>query len=89
MNVYNPLGQTRSDYIRIPVSSPGWIVTDLQTGEVIPNQEIPLREEVLFLPGRESIATTEVLFRAPSLPALGSKFFAFQKSTGDSRGHCF
>ena len=34
VNVYNPLGRTRSDYIRIPVTQGGWNVTDLETGEV-------------------------------------------------------
>ena len=49
-------------------------------------QEIPIQEEVLNIPGRDSPANLEVLFQASNLPALGSKFFSFQMGSSEDEG---
>lgn len=44
---------------------------------------IPIPEAVLKIPGRNSSAKSELIFRANDLPPLGFKSYYVQRSTGN------
>lgn len=64
-------------------------------GEELTTQLVPIPQSVLDMPGRESSATQELVFKAKDLPPLGFKTYYVQKTdesvspaepvTGDER----
>jgi len=78
--VYNPLGHVRSSVVHLPVvTSEGWIITNDQ-GQVLNHQVTPLMEQVLQIPGRQSLAQFDLAFVAADVPPLTIRSFRIQKS---------
>lgn len=74
VTLYNPLGHTRDQYVRLPVNGNSYQVKDAQ-GVTLPVQLIPLPKPVTDLKFRGSIAAQELLFLADEIPPLGYKSF--------------
>lgn len=51
-------------------------------GSVIPSEIFPIPEPVRRIPGRNSSATSELVFLAAQLPPMGSKSFLVERTTG-------
>ncbi|XP_043485751.1 lysosomal alpha-mannosidase isoform X1 [Polistes fuscatus] len=73
--IYNPQSQPVSPYIRLPVNGNSYEVLDSTVNVKIVSQIVPIPERVLQIPGRESKATKELVFRANDLPPLGYKAY--------------
>ena len=84
IRVYNPMGRTQSRYIHVPISFENAVVTKYPGGEVVTCQTIPLADAVKRIPGRESLATHDLIFKASALPALGSLYFEVHKLAGST-----
>ncbi|KAJ4433198.1 hypothetical protein ANN_15455, partial [Periplaneta americana] len=83
VTVYNPLSHSLDYSVRFPVPSGTYTVQD-PTGAELPFQIIPLPDEVLALPERDSsIATHELAFRALSLPPLGFRSYYVVRVSDD------
>eukprot|EP00095_Tigriopus_kingsejongensis_P008379 snap_masked-scaffold9_size846264-processed-gene-1.4 protein:Tk08379 transcript:snap_masked-scaffold9_size846264-processed-gene-1.4-mRNA-1 annotation:"lysosomal alpha-mannosidase" len=74
INAYNPLARKQSRFIRVPVKSEFWSVTN-EEGQTVPCQTVPIPQEVLSMPGQVTKATFELVFKALDLPPLGGAFF--------------
>nr|CAD7590765.1 unnamed protein product [Timema genevievae] len=74
VTVYNPLSHPVSLYIRVPVPGQTYSVKDPNNKDVV-SQLIPIPTSVLNIPGRFSSATSELVFRAVSLPPLGYRSY--------------
>ncbi|XP_077291379.1 lysosomal alpha-mannosidase-like isoform X2 [Arctopsyche grandis] len=80
VTVYNPLGHTIDDYIRLPIAGNTYDVTSA-SGEKVETQIVAISENVLNqLKTRNSIATKELVFLVEKLPRLGYKSFYVQKT---------
>ncbi len=73
VNVYNPLTKPVQKFVRLPVRGKGYEVL-APNGDSIVTQLVPIPARVKLIPGRQSIATKELVFKA-DLPALGFKSF--------------
>ena len=74
VNIYNPLARTRTYYARLPVIFASYQV-QTQQGDDIPSQLVPIPEQVLSLPGRESQATHVLVFKTTTDPMSISQYF--------------
>ena len=81
VNVYNPLGRNVSKIVRLPVPNPGYEVKDSR-GQVLTSQVMPVPNPVLLIPGRNSKAGHELIFKAEEIPGLGFKSFYVSKNPG-------
>ncbi|XP_046734873.1 lysosomal alpha-mannosidase isoform X4 [Diprion similis] len=70
LTLYNPQSRVVSSFVRIPVTGNSYVVRDF-TGANLATQIIPIPPEVLAIPGRESSAVNELVFRAKNIQALG------------------
>ncbi|KAK2580291.1 hypothetical protein KPH14_012534 [Odynerus spinipes] len=75
VQVYNPLSRPVSTYVRLPVAGRVYHVWDATDDVKLTSQVIPVPEQVLRVPGRESKATNELIFRAIDLPPLGYRTY--------------
>ncbi|XP_044001802.1 lysosomal alpha-mannosidase-like isoform X1 [Aphidius gifuensis] len=83
VTLYNPQSNPVSSYIRIPVNGKSYIVND-HTGAEILTQLVPIPLAVVQLPGRKSIATRELVFRALNISAFGyQSYFVSEKLSDD------
>lgn len=79
VTLYNPRSHSVSSYVRVPVAGKNYVVND-PTGTEILTQLIPIPAAVLQVPGRESRATRELVFRALNIPPFGyQSFFITEK----------
>jgi len=76
--IYNPMAKNISSFIRIPVKNKHVYRVLNSENNKIETQLVPIPEEVLRIPGRESVAKYEVVFYAEDIPGLGSKTFKFE-----------
>nr|APA33853.1 seminal fluid protein [Nilaparvata lugens] len=84
VNVYNPLAQVDSTYVRIPVFLGDYKVTG-PTGQEVPSELVPLPKPVQLIPGRKANATVELLFEADNISQLGLKSYHIERlGSGDS-----
>ncbi|XP_015516452.1 lysosomal alpha-mannosidase isoform X2 [Neodiprion lecontei] len=79
LTLYNPQSRVVSTFVRIPVTGNSYVVRDF-TGASIVTQIIPIPPEVLAIPGRESSAINELVFRARNVPAFGYQAYYVTKS---------
>lgn len=71
VTVYNPLPRRNSYVIRLPLkSTSSAIIRDDQGSDVL-SETIPISDKVAAIPGRESSADVEVIFKAEDVPPLG------------------
>lgn len=83
VHIYNPLSRPVSTYIRFPVNGSSYEVLDLAERVEITSQVVSVPEQVLRVPGRESKATKELVFRAIDLPPLGYKAYQVNVKSGE------
>lgn len=76
--VYNPLASKISTFIRIPVKNNHVYRVLNFENKAVQTQLVPIPEEVLRIPGRESSAKYEIVFYADNIPGLGSKTYKFE-----------
>lgn len=84
VNVYNPLARPVDKYVRLPVQDPRFQVQDPR-GQVITSQVMPIPKPVLLIPGRQSKAGHELVFKAEQVPPLGFKSFYVSKTSGSNQ----
>ncbi|XP_012260438.2 lysosomal alpha-mannosidase isoform X2 [Athalia rosae] len=70
VTLYNPQSRPVSTYVRLPVPGKSYSVRDF-TGALMVIQIVPIPSGILSIPGRESSAINELVFRAVRVPALG------------------
>ena len=86
VSVYNPRTVVVDTPVRLPVTTAGdFTVIHLGTGHEVETQVVPVPQEVLSLPGRESSATYELVFMAEKVPALAYSVFSVQRQPGPAR----
>ena len=83
VSVYNPLARERSHYVRLPVRLSSYQVVT-EGGQRLVSQLVPLPSHVLNLPGRESKATHELVFRI-LIPPLSLLRFTIHRSRETAR----
>ncbi|XP_012160548.1 lysosomal alpha-mannosidase isoform X1 [Ceratitis capitata] len=83
LTLYNPLAQTVTDYVRVPVPDVNYIVKDFDD-VTIETQFLPVPAPVQDLNFRKSSATYELVFTATELPALGYKSYYITKTNGNN-----
>lgn len=76
------LGRPVDKWIRLPVQNPGYQV-QASNGQVLESQIIPIPKPVLLIPGRQSKAGHELVFKAEQVPALGFKSYYVSKSASN------
>ncbi|XP_053673637.1 lysosomal alpha-mannosidase-like [Anopheles nili] len=83
--LYNPLGHSSSDYVRLPVKEGDYLVRN-DRGQTVPSTLIPVPSSVIDLPFRESSATHELVFHAEQVAPVGyrSYFVSQEKSDASS-----
>lgn len=69
--VYNPLPRTSDFVIRVPSSLVDPVAILDENGQEVEAESVLLKPEILAVPGRDSIADMEVVFKAESVPPLG------------------
>nr|CAI5853429.1 unnamed protein product [Callosobruchus analis] len=79
VTVYNPLSRPVSKFVRLPVTGTSYSVKG-PDGQHLPTQLIPVAASVIAIPGRESSATLELIFRAKDLPPLGFNSYYVEKT---------
>ena len=85
VTVYNPRTVLVHTPVRLPVTAGGdFTVRSVRSGEEVETQVVPVPQEVLSLPGRESKANYELVFMA-EVPALAYSVFSVQRQPGPSR----
>ena len=77
--VYNPLTVPISKVIRFPVVATNLEVVD-SSGQQLPMEFIPVNDFVKKIPGRDSNAEYDVIFKAENLPPLGYATFHLHKT---------
>ena len=83
VNVYNPLARQRSHYVRLPVSLSSYHVVT-EGGQQVDSQLVPLPSHVLDMPGRESEATHQLVFRTVTAPLSLSRYTVLRSSQAAS-----
>ena len=87
VSVYNPLARQRVHYARLPVRSGGkYRVVGGEGGEV-ESQLVPLPPHLLSLPGRDSEATEELVFRTVTAPLSLSQYIISRTSKDQPSPH--
>lgn len=74
VTVYNPLGHSAFEYIRVPVVGDKFLVKDYRDVE-IKHQMLTIPQTLIGYDMRTSKATHEIVFLAPEIPAMGFKGF--------------
>jgi lysosomal alpha-mannosidase len=82
VTVYNPLSRPVTKYVRLPVLGQAYEVQD-PAGTSLVVELIPIPEPVLKIPGRQSEAKVELVFKAADLPPLGFKSYSVKKKSGN------
>ncbi|XP_058121283.1 lysosomal alpha-mannosidase-like [Anopheles ziemanni] len=76
--LYNPLGHSSDDFVRLPVKESHYVVRN-DRGQTVPSTLIPIPSSVLDLPFRHSAATHELVFHAESIAPVGYRSFYVSK----------
>ncbi|XP_050536747.1 lysosomal alpha-mannosidase-like [Daktulosphaira vitifoliae] len=85
LTLYNPLSRPITEFVRLPIMDNNkYIVLDPQ-GKNIITQIVPIPQSVLNIPGRESLATSELVFEANDLPPLGYKSYHINKDRNSNK----
>lgn len=78
VTLYNPLSQTTSQYVRVPITDGEYEILDYQNRPV-KSQTISVPMEIQALSYRRSKAKMELVFRATDLPPLGFKSYSIKR----------
>ncbi|XP_059478736.1 lysosomal alpha-mannosidase-like [Neocloeon triangulifer] len=84
VTLYNPLAQASTLYVRLPVLDFVYEVRDDTDTLITETQMLRIPTPILTLPGRASIATQELVFRATDIPPLGYKSYHVTKTAAAS-----
>ncbi|XP_050319281.1 lysosomal alpha-mannosidase isoform X2 [Bactrocera neohumeralis] len=82
LTLYNPLAQTVSEFVRIPVPDVNYEVKDFDD-VTMETQFLPIPAPIQDLNFRKSSALYELVFLASSLPPLGYKSYYITKTSGN------
>ncbi|XP_055592932.1 lysosomal alpha-mannosidase-like [Uranotaenia lowii] len=74
VTLYNSLGHSTSEYVRVPVNGNNYAVRDDQ-GAKLPIDIVPVPKAVFDLEYRQAIAASELVFFAQQIPPMGYKSF--------------
>ena len=84
VHAYNPLGRSVDRYIRLPVRKGSYEVVQLDQeapySMTIQSQLVPIPKPVFLIPGRNSRATHELVFKASKIPPMGNKMYHITKT---------
>ncbi|XP_015121133.1 lysosomal alpha-mannosidase [Diachasma alloeum] len=83
LTLYNPRSQPSSTYVRLPVTGKSYTIKDHLGVEVL-NQLVPIPLPVSKIPGRNSSASRELVFRAADLPPLGYQSYHITERAGEN-----
>jgi len=84
LTLYNPLSRPVTEFVRLPIpDETAYSVVD-PSGQKLTVQFVPLPNAVLRIPGRQSLATVELVFQADDLPPLGYKSYLITKESRSS-----
>lgn len=84
LTLYNPLSRPVTEFVRLPIpGETAYSVVD-PSGQKLTVQFVPLPSAVLRIPGRQSLATAELVFQADDLPPLGYKSYLITKASRSS-----
>ncbi|XP_050302527.1 lysosomal alpha-mannosidase-like isoform X2 [Anthonomus grandis grandis] len=82
VTVYNPLSHPIDKYVRLPVTRTSYRVLG-PDGELVSAELFPILSAVTKIPGRNSQATTELVFKASQVPPLGFVSYYVQRVEGN------
>lgn len=74
VTLYNPLGQSTDQYVRLPVQHGSYVVQD-HLSVTLDTQLVPIALDVRTLHFRSSQATAELVFYASDIPPLGYRSY--------------
>ncbi|CAF1071518.1 unnamed protein product [Rotaria sordida] len=78
LTLWNPTVQSITSFVRVPVTNDYTIIDPI--GQILPSELLSIPTTIKNIPGRMSIAQTELLFKA-ILPPLGFNTYYFQIKT--------
>lgn len=78
VTVYNPIGHSVNQYVRIPVVNGAYLIRD-NDGQTIPSQLIPIPESIQNIHYRISLADSELVFLAANIPPIGYRSYYVSK----------
>ncbi|XP_053673280.1 lysosomal alpha-mannosidase-like [Anopheles nili] len=84
--LYNPLGHSSSDYVRLPVKEGDYLVRN-DRGQTVPSTLIPVPSSVIDLPFRESSATHELVFHAEQVAPVGYRSYYVSQEKSDASSY--
>ncbi|XP_049286781.1 lysosomal alpha-mannosidase-like isoform X4 [Anopheles funestus] len=76
--LYNPLGHSSNDFVRLPVKEGHYLVRN-DRGQTVASTLIPIPSSVTDLPFRESEATHELVFQGEQVAPVGYKSYYVSK----------
>ncbi|XP_053661562.1 lysosomal alpha-mannosidase-like [Anopheles marshallii] len=80
--LYNPLGHSSNDFVRLPVKDGSYLVRN-DRGQTVPSTLIPIPSSVVDLPFRESEATHELVFQGEQIAPVGYKSYYVSKEESE------
>ncbi|XP_061514028.1 lysosomal alpha-mannosidase-like [Anopheles gambiae] len=81
--LYNPLGHSSNDFVRLPVKEGNYLVRN-DRGQAVRSTLIPIPSSVIDLPFRESKATHELVFQGEQVAPVGYKSYYVSKEESKS-----
>ncbi|XP_041778570.1 lysosomal alpha-mannosidase-like [Anopheles merus] len=81
--LYNPLGHSSNDFVRLPVKEGNYLVRN-DRGQTVLSTLIPIPGSVVDLPFRESEATHELVFQGEQVAPVGYKSYYVSKEESKS-----
>ncbi|XP_050536748.1 lysosomal alpha-mannosidase-like [Daktulosphaira vitifoliae] len=87
LTIYNPLSRIISEFVRLPITDDMEYVVIDPKNEKLLTQIVPIPNPVLNIPGRQSMATVELIFKAMDLPPLGFKSYLITKNKNTSHSN--
>ena len=77
--IYNPLAVKTSSWIRIPLATSDYSVVEVNSGQELMYDVVPVDPQTKLIPERQSKANYEIVFNAENLPPLGFKVYIIKK----------
>uniref|UniRef100_A0A182QYP4 Alpha-mannosidase n=1 Tax=Anopheles farauti TaxID=69004 RepID=A0A182QYP4_9DIPT len=81
--LYNPLGHSSDDFVRLPVKEGSYVVRN-DRGQTVPSTLIPIPSSVIDLPFRESGATHELVFHGQQIAPVGYRSYYVSKEESET-----
>jgi len=77
--IYNPLPRPIGSWVKLPINTNDYTVNEVETGEDILSDAVPIYNEIKSIPERKSQANFNLIFRA-DLPSLGFRVYTITKN---------